>query len=316
MWEERDMQELHSDYEDAEGLSDPQPSILVVDDEPLNVRLMVGMLQKENYRISVATSGEEAWDLMKRSPSAFDAVLLDRMMPGIDGLEVLRRMKEHDELKTVPVIFQTAMTQEDEILEGIQAGAYYYLTKPYRREKLVAVVKTAVAEHIQYVTLRQDANQTMGAIGLLNNGYFTVQHLEEADNLAALLAKICPEPDKVVLGLWELLINAVEHGNLNISYEEKSELLQKNIWRQEVDRRTRLPENAGLKVKVHFERTPDEITITIEDMGSGFDWKPFLDFSPDRVFDTHGRGIAIAGNYSFHHLEYIDKGNKVRAVIK
>ncbi|HNY65433.1 MAG TPA: response regulator [Deltaproteobacteria bacterium] len=310
------MEELYEDFDASGNLGEVQASVLVVDDEPLNVRLMVGMLQKENYRISVATSGEEAWELMERSPSGFDAVLMDRIMPGIDGLEVLRRMKGHDELKTVPVIFQTAMTREDEILEGIQAGAYYYLTKPYRREKLIAVVKTAVADHIQYITLRQETNQTMGAIGLLNNGDFTVQHLEEADNLAALLANICPEPDKVVLGLWELLINAVEHGNLNISYEEKSELLQRNIWRQEVDRRTRLPENAGLKVNVHFERTNSEIVITIEDMGPGFDWKPFLDFSPDRVFDTHGRGIAIAGNYSFHHLEYLGKGNKVRAVIK
>ncbi len=222
-------------------MSNPQPSILVVDDELLNIKLIVQILQKEDYKISVAMNGEEAWDLLQKSPLAFDAVLLDRMMPDIDGLEVLRRMKEHDELKSIPVIFQTAMTQEDEILEGIQAGAYYYLTKPYRKERLLAVVKTAVADHIQHKTLQEEAHHTVDALNLLVKGDFTIQRLDEVDNLATLLAKMCPEPDKVVLGLWELLINAVEHGNLGITYEEKSELLQLNIWREEIDRRTRMP---------------------------------------------------------------------------
>ncbi len=293
-----------------------QPSILIVDDELMNIKLLAQILQKEDYRISVAMNGEEAWDLLQKSPGIFDAVLLDRMMPGIDGLEVLRRMKEHDELKSIPVIFQTAMTQEDEILEGIQAGAYYYLTKPYRKERLLAVVKTAVADHIQYKTLQEESHQTVDALNLLVKGDFTIQRLDEVDNLATLLAKMCPEPDKVVLGLWELLINAVEHGNLGIGYEEKSELLRLNIWREEIDRRTTMPEHAGKKVLVRFEKTPEEIVIIIEDMGPGFDWKPFLEFSPDRVFDSHGRGIAIAGNYSFHRIEYLGKGNTVKAVIK
>jgi CheY-like chemotaxis protein len=310
------MERLCNDHENNGGTNASQASILVVDDELLNIKLLVQMLQKEQYKISVATNGEEAWDLLQKSPRSFDAVLLDRMMPGIDGLEVLRRMKKHEELKTVPVIFQTAMTQEDEILEGIQSGAYYYLTKPYRREKLLALVKAAVAEHTQFLALKDDAHKTLGAIHLLRSGDFTVQHLDEVDNLATFLAKVCPDPAKVVLGLWELLINAVEHGNLGISYEDKSELIQKNIWREEVDRLTRLPENAGLKVDVHFEKTPEEIVIIIEDMGPGFDWKPYLDFSPDRVFDTHGRGIAIAGNYSFHQIEYLSRGNIVRAIIK
>jgi CheY-like chemotaxis protein len=310
------MEELCIDHEGNEGAGMPQASILVVDDEVMNIKLIVHILKGERYRISVATSGEEAWELLCRSPEAFDAILLDRMMPGIDGVEVLRRMKDHAELKAVPVIFQTAMNQEAEIVEGIQAGAYYYLTKPYRKEKLIAVVKTAVEEHIQFMALKEDAHQTMGAIHLLDSGRFTVRHLDEVDNMAALLAKMCPDPDRVVLGLWELLINAVEHGNLGISYEDKSELLQKNVWREEVDRRTRLPENAGLEVSVRFERTPEEIAITIEDMGPGFDWKPYLDFSPDRVFETHGRGIAIAGNYSFHSIEYLGRGNEVRAVVR
>jgi CheY-like chemotaxis protein len=297
-------------------MSDSQPSILVVDDELMNIQILVRNLQKEDYKISVAMNGEEAWALMEKSPQDFDAVLLDRIMPGIDGLEVLKRMKGHEELRSVPVIFQTAMTEEHEILEGIQAGAFYYLTKPYRKERLLAVVKTAITDHVQYKALQKEAHQTVDALHHLTRGDFSIQRLEDADNLASLLAKVCPEPDKTVLGLWELLINAVEHGNLGITYEEKSELLQRNAWREEVDRRLSLPEYAHRKVLVHFEKTDDEIAITIEDMGPGFDWKPFLELSPDRAFDAHGRGIALAGGYSFTSIEYLGNGNTVRAVIR
>jgi CheY-like chemotaxis protein len=296
-------------------MTEKTPTVLVVDDEVVNVKLMSRILQKQDYKISIAMNGEEAWDLLEKTPQCFDAVLLDRIMPGIDGMEVLKRMKEHDFLKTVPVIFQTAMNEEEEILEGIQAGAYYYLTKPYRKETLLAVVKTAVADHTRYKSLQEEAYQTTDALHLLTKGSFELQNLDDVDNLAMLLAKICPDPNKAVLGLWELLINAVEHGNLGITYQEKSELIRENLWREEMDRRTRLPENALKKVVVEFEKSADVICFIIMDQGDGFDWKPFLKISPKRVFDTHGRGIAMASNYSFDHIEYLGKGNKVMAVI-
>jgi DNA-binding response OmpR family regulator len=297
-------------------MNDLQPSILVVDDEEVSIKRLVHIFEKENYDVSVAMNGIEAWDLLQKSPQDFDIVLLDRMMPGMDGLEVLKLMKDHSELKSVPVIIQTGMTEENEILEGIQAGAYYYLTKPYRRERLLAVVTAATNDHIRYKTLQKESLKTVEALHHLTRGDFSIQSPDEVDNLAALLAKMCPESDKVVLGLWELLINAVEHGNLGISYEEKSELLNLNIWRKEIERRVHLPEHKDKKVLVHIEKSADDITIIIEDMGPGFDWEPFLEISPDRVFDIHGRGIALAGNYSFHQLEYLGNGNKVKAKIK
>lgn len=290
-------------------------TILVVDDEEVNLKIIVWNLQKEGYAVITAASGEEAWEILARSPTGFDAVLLDRMMPGIDGLEVLRRMKAHEELKNVPVIFQTGMTREEEILEGIQAGAFYYLTKPFRKERLLAVVKSAIEDHSQYKALQNETRRTVDALHLLTRGDFYLKSLEDADNLATLIAKMCPGSEKVVLGLWELLINAVEHGNLGITYEEKSRLLQDNTWRQEIDRRIRMPEYAHKRVHVHFERAQEEISITIEDMGPGFDWRQYMELSPERLFDSHGRGIVLASCYSFDRVEYLGRGNKVRAVL-
>ena len=296
-------------------MSEHRPSILVVDDEITSRKILVHILRQEEYRITEAVNGEDAWSRLQKNPDAFDAVLLDRMMPGIDGLEVLRMMKEHEQLRSIPVIIQTAMVEEAEILEGIQAGAYYYLTKPYRKERLLAVIKAAIKDRIQYKTLQEEVHHTVGALGLLVRADFSLMSLHDADNLAALLAKICPEPDRAVLGLWELLINALEHGNLGITYEEKSELIRRDIWREEVQRRAHLPENRDKRVLVHYEKDSDGIMFIIEDMGPGFDWNPYLELRPDRAFDTHGRGIAIAGSLSFDRLEYLGRGNRVKAVI-
>lgn len=205
--------------------------------------------------------------------------------------------------------------EEAEILKGIQAGSFYYLTKPYRKERLLIVVKAAIDHHAQYKILREEAHHSAHAFSLLVRADFSVKSLDEVDNLAAFLAKLCPEPDKAVLGLWELLINALEHGNLGITYEEKSEFIRRNIWREEVNRRIHLEENREKKVLVSYEKSEGGAVFTIEDMGPGFDWKPYTELRPDHVFDSHGRGIAIAGNYSFDRLEYLDRGNKVRAVI-
>lgn len=293
-----------------------QHSILVVDDELLNIALILRILKGESCRISTAVNGEEAWGLLEKSPEGFDAVLLDRMMPGIDGLEVLRRMKAHPRLKAVPVILQTAMVRENEVLEGIQAGAFYYLSKPYRKEKLLAVVKAAFSDRDRYKSLHEEDLRAVDALSLMMRGDFEVRHIDEADALAALLAGMCPGPDKVELGLRELIMNAVEHGSLGITYEDKAGLVLEGAWREEVNRRALLPGNSGKKVLVRYERSCSEITFTIEDMGPGFDWEPFLSASLERVDHTHGRGIAIAANYSFGSIEYIGKGNIVKAIVR
>ncbi len=133
--------------------------------------------------------------------------------------------------------------------------------------------------------------------------------------LSHCLAQSCPEPERVIQGLQELMINAVEHGNLGISYAEKGELMLSGAWLDEIQRRLSLPEFNRRFVMVHFQRLPDKIVFTVQDQGDGFDWQDFMDFSPERVFDLHGRGIAMARLTSFDRLEYQGNGNTVSAVV-
>jgi anti-sigma regulatory factor (Ser/Thr protein kinase) len=120
--------------------------------------------------------------------------------------------------------------------------------------------------------------------------------------------------ERLAIGLIELFLNAVEHGNLGIGYKEKSVLNLNGTWDVEIERRMALPENASKVVEVEFQRVQKEIRFRIRDQGQGFDWESYLQFSPERAFDSHGRGIALARNLSFSRLEYQGSGNEVIAV--
>ncbi len=258
---------------------------------------------------------------MQGDPHRFDVILLDWMMPHMDGMEVLERIKSKEALRTIPVIFQTARSAHEDIQRGLEAGVHYYVTKPFNNQNLLAIVASAVEDYGQIKTLRQKLNDLSRSIGTLSHimsGRFRFSRLVEAQNLATLLAHACPNAKQVTLGLAELLINAVEHGNLEIGYQEKTRLRQASRWEEEIHRRQEDPRyrDRFVEVTLTHEVARGEVQFLIQDQGAGFDWNDFLDFSPKRVFDTHGRGIAMARALSFDRIEYQGCGNRVLAVVK
>lgn len=297
-------------------MSKSQTTILVVDDEALNLMLITEYLKTSGYQLITAKDGAEAWERLQADPYQFDVVLLDLMMPRMDGLEVLRRIKSHAQLQILPVILQTALASPKDIHEGIRAGAYYYLTKPFAREMLCSVVATAVQDHVRYRRMQEEIDRTSRMFGLVTRAEFHFRSLEQGRELANLLANACPNPRKAVVGIGELLVNAVEHGNLEIGYREKGRLLKSGQLDAEVQRRLEMQEYQDRKVDITYERAEREIRICIRDQGCGFDWKNFGNVDPSRVFDAHGRGIAVARIMSFDQVEYRGNGNEVTGVIR
>ncbi len=125
-----------------------KPTILVVDDAPENLKMLMGIL-KGNYKVKAVLSGEEALDTAFKKPP--DLILLDIMMPGIDGYETCQRLKASETTHDLPVIFLTAKTEADDIVKGFDFGAIDYVIKPFNASELLARVNT----HLQLRAAQQ-----------------------------------------------------------------------------------------------------------------------------------------------------------------
>ena len=113
--------------------------ILVVDDDSTMVKLINVNLKLNNYAVIEAISGEQALDIVSKEP--LDLVVLDIMMPGVDGWEVLKRIREDGDTEQLPVILVTAKTQDSDVIRGWELGADEYVIKPFNPLLLVEVIK-------------------------------------------------------------------------------------------------------------------------------------------------------------------------------
>jgi two-component system phosphate regulon response regulator PhoB len=117
-------------------------TILVVEDEPAIQELVVYNLTKEKYQVTAVGTGEEA--LRAVEPLRPDLVLLDLMLPGIDGLEVTRRLKAHPNTRDIPVIILTAKGEEADVVSGLELGADDYIPKPFSPRVLIARIRAVL----------------------------------------------------------------------------------------------------------------------------------------------------------------------------
>ena len=116
--------------------------ILVVDDVPSNVTVLTWMLMHQGYTVSSALSGPQALEMIAAERP--DVVLLDISMPEMSGIEVCRRLKTDPQLRLIPIILVTARTRDEDMVEGLNAGADDYITKPVTREILSARLRSAL----------------------------------------------------------------------------------------------------------------------------------------------------------------------------
>lgn len=107
-----------------------QATILVVDDKPANLKLLVEYLTRMEFKTLIANNGQSAIEQVQRFPP--DLILLDVLMPGLDGFETCRRLKAIEGTQEIPVIFMTALTDTADKVQGFQAGAVDYVTKPFQ----------------------------------------------------------------------------------------------------------------------------------------------------------------------------------------
>ncbi|MEM9088603.1 MAG: response regulator [Cyanobacteria bacterium P01_F01_bin.53] len=132
-------------------------TVLIVDDMPTNVEVLAGALMKAGYQVAVALDGESAIaQIQYKSPAL---ILLDVMMPGIDGFETCRRLKASPDTQDIPIIFMTALSEPVSKAKGFDLGAVDYITKPFEAEEVLARVKTHLRLHQLTVQLEQEVEK-------------------------------------------------------------------------------------------------------------------------------------------------------------
>jgi len=249
---------------------DKKIKILAVDDEEFNLDIITEYLQEAGYEVIVAQDGVIALEKLKQH-SDIDVIVLDRMMPNMDGMAVLKCLSESKMYEDIPIIMQTAAASSKQIQEGIEAGVYYYLAKPYNEALLLSIVRAALKDSVGRRELRTQTQKQRRTLGLMEKGLFRFRTLEETNNLSYFIANCFPDPEHMVYGLNELMINAVEHGNLEITYQEKLDLVLNGGWRAEIERRLTLPEYKNKYAILEYNANENEFTVSIRDQGKGFE---------------------------------------------
>ena len=286
-------------------------NILAVDDEEMNLEILMKHLNKAQFRAVPVQSGEAAWEYLVNNPGKVDIVILDKMMPGMSGIELLRKIKATPDLKNLLVILQTASVGTAEMIEGIQAGAYYYVTKPYAAELLLSITRSAARDFLEMEKLRQQATHNTRILEVTEICHFSIRTPEDAHMLALHLGSFFTETLAICTGLSTLMENASEHGNLGIGIDNKRNWLTDGTWNKEFQARLNAPENAHKKVMVSFQKLPEAARILISDEGDGFHASSFQKLDPSRLTSPTGRGIAIAAMAKEYTIEYLGDGSKV-----
>lgn len=288
--------------------------VLVVDDDRAVRMLLSKQLEGMGYSVHEAGDGEAAWDLMESATTPFDVVLMDRLMPRLDGLSLVIRMKADSRYWQIPVVMITGSSQPEIIQESIDGGVFYFLTKPLQPGVLASVVRAAVDDRNRNLILAQELRRHKTTMRLMDHAHLRFRTLQEAEELSGFLANALPDPARMVSGLAEIMVNAVEHGLLRIGYDQKTQLMQNGEWRSEIERLEALPENASRFCEVSLLRRDGRVQICIKDPGPGFAWRDYLMLNPTRATDSHGRGIALARQVCFPTLIYNEVGNEALIV--
>lgn len=167
----------------------PKNNILIVDDTPENLSILRKLLTEKGYQVRPALSGEVALKAVQSQPP--DLILLDIMMPGMDGYEVCSNLKAQEETSSIPVIFISALTEVEGVLKAFQAGGVDYITKPFRSEEVLARVQTHLS--LQNAIHEKEAAHRMLQVIMdsIDNAIITVDAQRRVINANKQLDTIC-----------------------------------------------------------------------------------------------------------------------------
>lgn len=206
------------------------------------------------------------------------------------------------------------------LLSEILEKATILLCHPIFESGIIKIAEDCLGKYHEDIAHERIENDLMSTIKTMEKGEFSFKRLEEAQSLSTALSTLCPNGSEAAIGLLELMINGIEHGNLEITFDEKGNLLKEGKWHSEIEHRLALPRYSHRHARVQFKRTARQIEFIITDEGNGFNSNLYLPNGQKQASDNalssfHGRGIKLAAELCFDQLEYLGRGNQVKAII-
>ena len=292
-------------------MSDEKTKILLVDDEPLVRDELGGLLEDEGYEVITGADGEEGLQLFRSEGP--DMVITDVRMPRRDGLSVALTIRQ--EGPGVPVSVITGHGNEAMAIRALRAGVTDFIKKPVRLEDLITALARMEAAR-RPADLLAELPDTVRVVSR-SWTYEAGNDLQAIPIFIDTLLEQCGQGIEAMavmelsLALRELVVNAVEHGNLGISYEEKTRALEGGSFEALLAARVAAPPYRDRRVKVVATRAERRLRFTITDQGQGFDWVAMPDPSevPD-LLSLHGRGVLLS-RLSVDSLRFNEAGNEV-----
>lgn len=243
--------------------------ILIVDDIPKNIQILGNILKNEDYQISYALNGREALEIA--ALQQFDMILLDVMMPGKDGFEVCKNLKENRLTADIPIIFLTARTEKENVVKGFKLGAADYVTKPFNADELLSRVKAHLSlkhqkeqlksinrileEKVEERTMQlQDANRQLSSLERAKSDFLNI------------ISHELRTPLNGIQGLVDLLVETHKT-------PEQEEYI--NYLKEASDKLVKFSETAILITTLKAEKykiiyTPQKVNYLIEDVVENF----------------------------------------------
>lgn len=284
--------------------------VLIVEDDFISRNYLSSLMKFSGYQCLTAKNAAEGLDLYLECKP--DAIVCSMVMPGISGLEFLREIRTNDR-RTI-IIMIANRSSERLAIDALRLGANDYIKKPVQDSDILPAIKRAGSR----IVLDDEPEQPYG---MVDSGKIVMKFKTEFDAprliVERLMKEIKPqyfEPDSLInieLGLMELVTNAIEHGNLNITYQEKLEVTKDNSLVDLYHKRLQDNMLAARKVTVEFAFSQQKCEWTITDEGNGFDPSSIPDpIAKENIENLSGRGIFIS-KFAFDNVEYLGKGNCV-----
>jgi CheY-like chemotaxis protein/anti-sigma regulatory factor (Ser/Thr protein kinase) len=282
--------------------------VLVIEDESALRRMLAEGLTRMGHEVLLARDGSDGLEVFEKQRP--NIVLTDVRMPGKRGIEVLRHIKTID--PEAKVVIMTGYGNEEIATEALRGGAINYLKKPFSFQDLHEVIekianiqnleinKKFVLEETKRIVMANEIDRVWGVVNQLLICAGNVCGKEKIQELG--------------LALYEIIVNAIEHGNLEITFDEKCEAMKHNGYEALLRERIADPVCSARRVVIDYRMIPGELHYCVADEGNGFDWQNLAYSDPSRnPLVPCGRGLFLARIY-LDRVEFNRKGNKVHLV--